>query len=157
MLLDAGPLVLHSAIAAIIWKPSIAAIAEPFLSAIAAMTAIAAIIWKPGLWNEWACWAAERENHLKFLDTLTFEGFVKQINRFQPRKTSGSASFLFLLASRSTCEKPFVVFKWKCDVLNVLDIAPLFNNKLYQKPGEIPLTCQEANIHYNGTADSRYR
>ena len=49
MLLDPGPLVLHSAIAAIIWKPSIAAIAEPFLSAIAAMTAIVAIIWKPGL------------------------------------------------------------------------------------------------------------
>ena len=37
-----GPLGLHSAIAAIIWKPSIAAIAEPFLSA------IVAIIWKPG-------------------------------------------------------------------------------------------------------------
>ena len=44
-----GPLVLHSAIAAIIWKPSFAAIAEPFLSAIAAMTAIVAFIWKPGL------------------------------------------------------------------------------------------------------------
>ena len=61
------------------------------------------------------------------------------------------------LASSSTCEKPFLVFKWKCDVLNVLDIAPFFNNKLYQKPGEIPLTCQEANIHYNRTADSWYR
>ena len=42
MLLDPGPLGLHSAIAAIIWKQSIAAIAEPFLSA------IVAIIWKPG-------------------------------------------------------------------------------------------------------------
>ena len=42
MLLDPGTLGLHSAIAAIIWKPSIAAIAEPFLSA------IVAIIWKPG-------------------------------------------------------------------------------------------------------------
>ena len=47
MLLDPGPLGLHSSI---IWKPSItavAAIAEPFLSAIAAITAIVAIIWKP--------------------------------------------------------------------------------------------------------------
>ena len=33
MLLDPGSLGLHSAIAAIIWKPSITAIAEPFLSA----------------------------------------------------------------------------------------------------------------------------
>ena len=46
MLLDPGPLGLHSSI---IWKPSIAAIAEPFLSAIAAITAIVAIIWKPSL------------------------------------------------------------------------------------------------------------
>ena len=45
MLLDPGPLGLHSAIAAIIWKPSIDAIAEPFLSAI---TAMVAIIWKAG-------------------------------------------------------------------------------------------------------------
>ena len=45
MLLDPGPLGLHSAIAAIIWKPSIDAIAEPFLSAI---TAMLAIIWKAG-------------------------------------------------------------------------------------------------------------
>ena len=42
MLLHPGPLGLHSAIAAIVLKPSIAAIAEPFLSA------IVAIIWKPG-------------------------------------------------------------------------------------------------------------
>jgi len=33
MLLDPGSLGLHPAIAAIIWKPSITAIAEPFLSA----------------------------------------------------------------------------------------------------------------------------
>ena len=45
MLLDPGPLGLHSAIAAIIWKPSIDAIAEPFLSAV---TAMVAIIWKAG-------------------------------------------------------------------------------------------------------------
>ena len=49
MLLDTGPLGLHSAIAAIKWKPSIAAIGEPFLSAIEAITAIVVIIWKPGL------------------------------------------------------------------------------------------------------------
>ena len=40
MLLDPGTLGLHSAIAAIIWKPKIDAIAEPFLSAITAMIAI---------------------------------------------------------------------------------------------------------------------
>ena len=45
MLLDPGPLGLHSAIAAIIWKPSIDAIAEPFLSAVTAMVAITL---KPG-------------------------------------------------------------------------------------------------------------
>ena len=45
MLLDPGPLGLNSAIAAIIWKPSIDAIAEPFLSAI---TAMVAILWKAG-------------------------------------------------------------------------------------------------------------
>ena len=47
MLLDPVPLGLHSSI---IWKPpiaAVAAIAEPFLSAIAAITAIVAIIWKP--------------------------------------------------------------------------------------------------------------
>ena len=52
MLLDTGPLGLHSAIAAIKWKPSIAAIpaiAEPFLSAIEAITAIVVITWKQGL------------------------------------------------------------------------------------------------------------
>ena len=55
MLLDPGPLGLHSAIAAIIWKPSIDAIAEPFLSAITAMVPTGfytncevAIIWKAG-------------------------------------------------------------------------------------------------------------
>ena len=40
MWLDPGPLGLLSAIAAIIWKPVIAAIAEPFLSAIAAIVII---------------------------------------------------------------------------------------------------------------------
>ena len=45
MLLDPSLLGLHSAIAAIIWKPSIAAIAEPFLSAIVAITC------KPGLFG----------------------------------------------------------------------------------------------------------
>ena len=45
MLLDPVPLGLHSAIAAIIRKPSIDAIAEPFLSAV---TAMVAIIWKAG-------------------------------------------------------------------------------------------------------------
>ena len=40
MLLDPGTLGLHSAIAAIIWKPKIDAIDEPFLSAITAMVAI---------------------------------------------------------------------------------------------------------------------
>ena len=52
MLLDTGPLGLYSAIAAIKWKPSIAAIsaiAEPFLSAIEGITAIVVITWKQGL------------------------------------------------------------------------------------------------------------
>lgn len=43
MLLDPSILGLHSAIATIVWKPSIAVIAEPFLSG------IVAVIWKPCL------------------------------------------------------------------------------------------------------------
>ena len=87
MLLDPGILGLHSAIAAIIWKPSIAVIAEPFLSG------IVAVMWKPCLPPSPPRASTHHAQSLPSFTVFTSSSYFALIKSFLSKKSAPELCF----------------------------------------------------------------